>query len=60
MINNNYNLQVPITRPVNQWKELNKRVSRGAPSRFAAGSGYAHTHSVIHQSDLIKIRHNNW
>jgi mitogen-activated protein kinase 15 len=50
---------VPVTRPTNQWREVNRKLSRGGPSRFAAGS-YTQTHGVIHQSDLMKIKQNNW
>lgn len=51
--------QVPISRPSIQWKETNKRVSRGAPSRYAAGR-YPQTYGTIRQSDLLHLQHNNW
>lgn len=53
---------VPISRPPppsHQWKEVNRRVSRGGPSRYASGT-YTQTHGVIRRSDLMTIKQNNW
>lgn len=48
-------LQVPSARP--QYK--NKKVARGAPSRFVGGT-YTQTHGVISKSQLSLLRENRW
>lgn len=49
---------IPVSRP-SQWREVNKKVQRGGPSRLASGS-YTQTYGSIRRSELHKLTHNNW